>query len=175
MSVVKKSLVLMFALGVVFPFGFLFSACLWDGVVPCAWTYLKMDGGYYSYSSDMYGMNGDHIYYYLNEEDVGDVYKRDISIKFYPRIMGHDDEVIDGKSIKTTIVDISKYSDLSFYVSTTSPLYSVEKRVYINGQKIDKALDVYDSFATILIQDLNLQRGNPNGQRNDVVNIIEYK
>ena len=152
----------------------LFTAC--GSVVPCAWVYLKMDGGYITYSSDMYGNAGDHVHYYLNEEDATSTANSVLSIRFSPRILGADTVKIDDVDTRTTTVDISDYADMSIIIKTTSSIYAESKKIYLNGEELEPTQTT--SSATIvcyLFQNVKFVRGNPNGHINGAVNSIEYK
>ena len=146
------------------------------GVVPTAWVYFKMPTGYTVYTSDQYANTGAHIYYYENEIDATSTSNAVIEITFSPRIMGTDDVVVDGETLRGTTVDVSSYADITIYVKKSSSIYSPSKKIYINGVEATLTNSSTDgSLAYFLIQNAPLLRGNPNGQLNGTVNIIEYK
>ena len=160
------------AIAIIFPILF-FAGC---GVVPTAWVYFKMPGGYTTYTSDQYGITSAHIYYFENEADKNDATNAAITIYFSPRIMGADDMVVDSETVRGTTVDVSSYVDITIYVKTDSTIYAPAKKFYING---DEAVLTNSSesgpLAYYLIQNAPLLRGNPNGKIDGTVNIIEYR
>ena len=149
-------------------------------VVPGAWTKLEVEGlenGKIFYTSHMYASGGPAILYYENPDDAtGDKYNAayTISISFYPRILGADDR--NGE--RTTIVDLSEKQAMSFSVSKTSAIYSPDKSVYLNGEKLTPeragTLDG-ESLSIMFFDNLKLIRGNPGGHENNIINVIEYK
>ena len=143
-------------------------------VVPCAWVEFKSDL-LVVYTSNMYASGGEHIYLYESEELAqNDKYhtEQSLSVTFYPRILGAD--TVDGR--KTTIVDISKYSDMTVYVYKDKTLYSPEKSIYLNGSKLTPTnVNDLDLIYALHFEDVPLERGNPNGSINGKVNVIEYK
>ena len=154
---------------------FLFSGCF---VTPAAWVRLKMDSGYIWYSAYMYASGGAHIYYYESETEYNKGKNGDskIEVEFFPRILGAEDVEIDGETVRTTLVDVGKYSDMRFIVTKNSEVYSASKRVFLNGKAIEPT-NTFDSEYIVIytFEDLSLIRGNPMGQRNNVINVIEYK
>ena len=65
---------------------------------------------------------------------------------------------------------------MTVYIKTNSSIYSADKAIYLNGQKVTPTkAENLGSLAYITIEDINLIRGNPNGKINGVINIIEYK
>ena len=169
----KRFLAIVFVL--IFTASILFAGCF-ESVVPAAWVHLKVDDGYVYYSTDMYASNRSHIYYFENQEAAENLNNYMIEIIFYPRILGPEEVEVDGEKIKTTIVDISNYADISIYIRKASPIYSANKDIYINGEKINPtSINDYNTLVSILIQDAPLVRGNPNGRINGKINYIEYK
>lgn len=155
---------------------FSLTSCLFENVVPCAWVYLKTDGGYTRYTSDMYAQTMSHIYYFDSEADASDNSNYSISMTFYPRILGSEDVEVDGVMLKTMLVDISSYIDMSISIKKSSAIYSSEKEIYINGEKANiTSTDSSSHLVIYLIQNVNFTRGNPGGHINGVVNAIEYK
>lgn len=153
---------------------FSLSGCF--GVVPSAWVSLKMEGGYTTYTTDMYGNDRDHIYYYQSQEDAKDIENWVIAVNFIPRILGPEEVELDGKKVKTTIVDISTKADMNIYIKPTSSVYSGEKSIYLNGEKLTPSDTVISEYlCCYYFQDVELERGNPGGKINGKVNIIEYR
>ncbi|MBQ7467223.1 MAG: hypothetical protein IJS74_04075 [Clostridia bacterium] len=152
-----------------------FAGCA--SVVPGAWTKLKVDGGLVVYTANMYSSGGPAIVYYENPDDAtGDRYYVNcaISISFYPRIMGKDER--NGEN--TTIVDLSEKQAMSFSVSKTSEIYSPDKSVYLNGEKLTPETNGSSDgeyLKIMFFDNLKLKRGNPGGHENNVINVIEYK
>ena len=144
------------------------SAC---GVVPVAWVSLQTESGYVTYTSDMYGNTGAHVYLY--EDDTRE--NKLMEISFYPRILGHEER--DG--VETTLVDITNTYAMyiTVYKTNTNSIYSADKEIYLNGEKLtaERSDDTYASFKSMEYHNFGLIRGNPNGRINDVVNYIEYK
>ena len=163
----------MLAFTMIFACAVCLTAC--ESVVPAAWVYLKMDSGYTIYTTNMYSSGGDHIYYFENEEDATDKNNSVLQITFYPRILGPEEIEIDGVNQRTTLVDMSGNVDFKVYVIKSSSVYSAEKSVYLNGSKLT-ASSTYNSdvLLALTFENVNLIRGNPNGQRNNAVNFIEY-
>ena len=154
---------------------FLFSGCF---VTPAAWVRLKMDSGYIWYSAYMYASGGSHIYYYESEEEYNkgkNGYSK-MEVIFFPRILGAEDVEIDGETVRTTLVDVSRYSDMEFTITKDSEVYSASKHVYLNGEVLEPT-NTYNSeyIVSYMFENISLIRGNPMGQRNNVVNVIEYK
>lgn len=153
--------------------GFGLSAC---GYVASAWVSLKIDTGYVVYTTDMYGTNRGHIRYYNSEEDASDPSNAVMVITFLPRIMGPDVEKGD-----VTVVDISqKLSEMDVTFKKTGGIYSETKKFYLTVNDQSRELPVYSTtisgdIVSVIIRDLGLVQGNPNGHINDVINYIEYK
>ncbi|MBQ9486119.1 MAG: hypothetical protein IJU83_04695 [Clostridia bacterium] len=144
------------------------SAC--ETVAPAAWITLKTDGGKVYYSTDMYGNNGAHIYYYENETDENAV----IEIRFSPRILGP--ETVDGT--KTTLVDVAGTYAMYITVHKENDTYSADKAFYLNGAEtplVPERTDDATYFVSFEFYDFGLIRGNPNGKINGVINTLEYK
>ena len=169
--------ILLGAISIIFVFASIlcFTGC--ENVVPGAWTRLKVDEGLVVYTANMYASGGPAIVYYENPDDAGnDKYytKCAIQIEFYPRILGKDER--DG--VDTTIVDVSQKQYMTFAVSKSSAIYAAEKSVYLNGVKLTPEPATLSDSEVLLImhfENLNLQRGNPGGHENNVINVIEYK
>ena len=150
-----------------------FSGC---GVVPAAWVELKMDSGYVQYTSYMYPTSHNHINYFASEEDASDDSKIIFSITFFPRILGPEVTEIDGVKTRRTVVDVSKYVDATIYIYKNHPAYDASKEIYLNGQKVTPTTkNEYDNLTALNFEDFPLIRGNPGGQFNNKINIIEYK
>ena len=169
-NILKMSVLLVFVLCCT-----MLSGCF---VTPAAWVRLKMDTGYIWYSAYMYASGGAHIYYYESEEEYNKGKNGDskIEVEFFPRILGAEDVEIDGETVRTTLVDVSRYSDMRFIVTKNSEVYSANKHVYINGEIVEPT-STFDSEYIVIytFEDMSLVRGNPMGRRNNVVNVIEYK
>ena len=151
----------------------LFSACA-SSVVPCAWVRLDMDGSVV-YTSDTYAVVGAHVYFYENEDEMTADENRtnyDLSITFYPRILGKD--TVGGE--KTTTVDISSDCSMTVYINKTKEFYSENKKIYLNGSEITpKKRDDFDALLCLYFEDVAFIRGNPNGKLNGEVNVIQYR
>lgn len=177
----KKILILLMVVVCSFSVLFCFSAC--GDVVPTAWVYLNIDGGFISYTGDMYGVTSEHVYYFASLEDSFNLDNYILSIRFIPRVMGSDDIILDDGSVLSTIlVDVSNVVDMKVYIKTNkpsgSPIYASNKSIYLNGQKLTPTTTDIDNdshLAGFLYQNISLQRGNPNGKINGVINSIEYK
>ena len=172
----KKFLTLTLAL-MCFAFCGLLCAC--ENVVPCAWVKLKADG-YIYYSSRMYPGSDYHIQLYESEEEFHEQFKQDLlTINFYPRILGADDTADE---VRVTTVDVTKPNDveITVVVNKIAPnsLYSPEKHVYLNDEVLVADPEyTYDGSSIIswTFRNVNLVRGNPGGQFNHFINVIEYK
>lgn len=143
------------------------------GVVPGAWIKFKVDGGRVVYTSNMYASGGPAILYYENSEVVVDE-EYAISISFYPRIMGKDER--NGED--TTIVDMSEKQAMKISVRKTSLVYSPEKSIYLNGEKLtpeSNGTSESEYLKIMFFDNLEFKRGNPGGHENNIVNVIEYK
>jgi len=152
------------------------SICLFAGcgsVVPCAWVKLDMEG-YIAYTSYAYPGHG-HILLYENEDDSkNDTYTTNyaINIEFLPRILGAD--TVNG--IKTTIVDISSYSEMAVYINKNKSVYDSDKKIYLNDKALTPTLtNNFDTLLCLTFDNLALTRGNPGGKFNEFINVIEYK
>ena len=166
-----KKRFLSFLLSFIFVLGGISLSGCFGSVVPCAWVKLDMVG-YIYYTSYVYG---DHIYLYENEENFSnDKYHADyeLCVHFFPRILGAD--TVD--DVRTTTVDISKNYSMIIYIIKDKPLYSTEKNIYLNGEKlIPVQIDDLDTLLCLTFENFTLVRGNPNGSFNNYVNTIEYK
>ncbi len=154
-------------------FIFNFAACD-AGVVPSAWVALKSDDGYVYYTSNMYGNTGAHIYLYEDETATNKL----LEISFAPRILGPDYTATHGTGETATTVDISgTYSMfIQVYKNTENSVYSAEKDVYLNDEKLTPDLTTdYENYVLLEYYNFRLVRGNPDGKENDVINYIEYK
>ena len=149
------------------------TACF-GSVVPAAWVKLDMEG-HVVYTANMYPSSGDHIYLYESEQDAADdTYHADyaLAITFYPRILGAD--TVNGE--RTTIVDISSYCTMTVYINKTKSVYAADKNIYLNGTKL--VADLTNDFDTLLclsFEHFTLERGNPGGRENGIINRIEYR
>lgn len=153
---------------------FIITGCF-GSVVPVARVHFKQKGGYVHFSTSMYAGAAGHIMYYETLEDKENN-NYTISISFFPRVMGIENVTYDGEEIQTQLVDISDYVDISLDINKNSGIFSSEKSVYINGEKVvPKQINDLSNLYCVLIQNVNLKRANPNGKMNDEVNIIEYK
>ena len=160
------SLCLCFALCI----SFVLSGC---GVTPCAWVKLDMEG-YVYVTSYVYPGHG-HILLYEDqttcEEDTHRTnYK--IMIEFFPRCLSHDVDDWD-----VALVDVGdKYCEMHVAINKTAyPDYATRK-MFMNGTELTpSAVQDESSLYFLTYNNFSPVRGNPNGQRNDVVNILEYK
>ena len=167
-----------------------FVAC-GSSVVPFAYTTYKLEGDQVAYySSVMYGT--EHIYVFEdatkkpNPEDeiykdnsaryLRDCYSNSCLIVHFKRILGAEE--VDG--VKADLVDIEKWYYIEVIVFKNTSIYSPEKAVYLNGEKLtiksenDSEYDG-DSIFIFHYDTCGLKRSNPNGRINNVVNYIEYK
>ena len=150
---------------------FSLSGC---GVVPCAWVSLDMEG-YVYYSSDMYANVRSHIYLYESKavaEADSDDYM--MTITFSTRILGADN-MVDG-IYTTTTVDISSPCSMYVNIYKNKAVFEENKKIYLNGVEL-VASDIYNdtNLRRYTFDNIALTRGNPNGQVNGVINMIEYK
>ena len=146
------------------------------GVVPSAWVYFKIDSGYTIYTNNMYPDAGSHVYHFASQGDADDYSKADIEISFYPRIMGPETVKVDGHDQDATIVDISDYVDIHIKIKKSAAIYSSDKGIYLNGNLLSPDQSTGSSTSLyLLFENVALERGNPNGHINGVVNCIEYK
>lgn len=162
-------------LGLIALLPLLLTSC--ETVTPAAWVYFKADNGYVSYTTDMYGVTGDHIYYYLNEEDKGDRNNADLTFRFAPRILGPDEREIEGETKRCMCIDLSeKYIDMMVTVYSKNGYYDESKSIYLNDTKLTPEDVTTGSYGAMLyFEDLAFTRGNPNGHINNEINKIEYK
>ena len=170
----KRIFNFIFAFICIFAFTFCLTGCFGGGVVPCAWVKLDMEG-YIVYTSNMYSSGGDHIYLYENEEEASDdTYHSnyELSVVFYPRIMGAD--TVDGE--RTTTVDISSYYSMNIYINKSKSVYSASKKIYLNDQELAYSqIDDLETLLCLTFENFTFVRGNPNGHINGFVNKLEYK
>lgn len=145
-----------------------FIAC--ETVVPAAWVSVNTEGGYFRYTTDMYGSASAHIYCYDDEE----LQNKAFEITFSPRILGPEE--VEGK--KTTLVDVSGKYAMYITIYKASSIYSETKSFYLNGAEtplVPTKTDDYETLVYMEFNDFGLVRGNPNGKINGVINTLEYK
>ena len=155
------------------------SGCIFDSVVPCAWVKLDMEGFVY-YRSNMYASGGNHIELYESQEEFDSMFPQTlIEISFYPRILGAYDDEDAGR---VTTVDVSRPNQVSMQVVINklpeNSLYSPSKGVYLNGELLTSNPEYdYSSDAIVswIFDNVPFVRGNPNGQYNHYINMLEYK
>ena len=155
------------------------SGCIFDSVVPVAWVKLDMEG-YVYYTANMYASGGNHIELYESQAEFEEMFPQTlIEITFYPRILGADDIEDVGR---VTTVDVSRPNQVSMQVVINklpeNSLYSPSKGVYLNGQLLVSNPEYdYSSDAIVswMFDNVPLVRGNPNGQFNNFINMLEYK
>ena len=169
----KRLFILLIALTLIVSCALAFTAC--NKVAPGAWVTLKNEG-YTIYTSHAYPSGGYQIIFYENEADAeGDTHVSNaaICINFYPGILGADTR----GDIRTTIVDIGKkYCEMHVVINKAAfPDYETRK-MFMNGTELTpSAVQDESSLYFLTYNNFSPVRGNPNGQRNDVVNILEYK
>ena len=144
------------------------AAC--ENVVPAAWISVKTEGGYFRYTTDMYGNASAHVYCYDDEE----LQNKAFEITFSPRILGPEE--VEGK--KTTLVDVSDKYAMYITIYKASSIYSETKTFYLNDSETSLTPTKTDDYETLVYMEFNdfgLVRGNPNGKINGVINTLEYK
>ena len=148
----------------------LFFGCF-NKVTPCAWVTFESEG-YVYYSTSMYGTGRDHIYLYENESDAEKSGTEALSVVFEPRILGPEE--VNGK--KATLVDISTTYSMRVYINKKRAIYSPDKSIYLNGEKLTPTrVDDGEILLCLKYEGFTLERGNPNGKLNGKINILEYK
>lgn len=164
------------------------SAC--SNIAPFAYTtYKTIDNQVAYYDSTM---NGVHIYIFENEsmmpdgsdekyKDNNELYRSDcvsnaiITIGFKSSF---GSETVAGSN--TILVDIDKWYYIEVTVKKDSNIYSADKSVYLNNDKLVKSGkndSIFESDSIIIyhFEDCGLNRSNPNGKIREIINTIEYK
>ena len=170
----KKNVFVGLMMCLVVGLSFMFVAC--GSYVPCAWVQFKFDEGHIVYNaSDVYAYRGAHVYLYENEEP-GTYELPVMEIRFSPRCMGSEAREVNGETVKTVLFDISeKWYAMYVTVYTGNSIYSSEKSIYLNGEKLVGEKSQHDGFVSYEFENFGLVQGNPNAHMNDEINLIEYK
>ena len=168
----NKKLVLIMTLVLIFGTLVSFTACNGiSGVTPCAWVSFDNEG-YVYYTANVVG---DHIIFYENEADAeGDTFHSNyaVCISFSPRILGKDER----NGVVCTTVEVTKNNSMTVYIKKDKSTYGADKKVYLNGVALTPTTtNDWDELLCLNFENISLERGNPGGHANDVLNHIEYK
>ena len=65
---------------------------------------------------------------------------------------------------------------ISFIIKWDPSTYGADKKVYLNGVALTPTTtNDWDELLCLNFENISLERGNPGGHANDVLNHIEYK